>query len=224
MTAPYKERFIDRVRSACSATHSRVLVSLVPLMERIPYPMQRYDDSFLPLSKAIIDATADLAAGYVFDMAAYLSIGASGAVAMERAIAYVPQPQLRILHAPFSNVHFHRIHSESAFHADAVSLHFAPDDAEWNAAPFLENPAQGVFMCTPQPEIAPFRNMCEVYPGQVGFYHGDTGFWVIEELQLFKDKMEIMYADRGDRFKDAARERASAYRDMFNRIRPVDKA
>lgn len=34
---------------------------LSPLLARMPLPMQRYDEPFLPFGKAIIDATHDLA-------------------------------------------------------------------------------------------------------------------------------------------------------------------
>ena len=72
----------------------------------MPYPMQRYDDPFLPYGRAVIDATSDIACAYVFDLAAYLSIGASGAIALERTIAYVPSPSLTILHGMFTRAEY----------------------------------------------------------------------------------------------------------------------
>ena len=52
-------------------------IGLAPSLKNLPYSIQSYDDPFLPLGKAIIDATHELVCAYVFDLAAYLSLGAS---------------------------------------------------------------------------------------------------------------------------------------------------
>jgi hypothetical protein len=86
----------------------------------MPLPMQRYDDPFLPFSKSIINATRNLLCGYLFDFAAYLALGAAGAVALERSIAYVGDESVTILHALFSSSDYAK--ASSAFNIDAVTI------------------------------------------------------------------------------------------------------
>lgn len=122
MTGPDAPRFAQRLASACDAHQSCLLIEIAPWPEKIPYPLLRHDDPALPYSKAVIDATAPYACGYVFDLAAFLCVGASGAIALERAAAYVPAPLLRVLHGPFATGAYRRAASESAFAVDAVTL------------------------------------------------------------------------------------------------------
>src|SRR4051812_25649910 len=91
-----------------------------PRLTKMPLPMQRYDDPFLPFGKAIIAATQDLVCAYVFDLAAYLAIGAAGAVALERTIAFVGENNLTVLHAWFADSGY--ISAAEAFGVDAVTL------------------------------------------------------------------------------------------------------
>ena len=95
--------FSVRLRAAQAARDSDLALMLSPRLAQMPLPMQRYDDPFLPFGKAIIDATRDLVCAYVFDLAAYLALGAAGAVALERTIAYAgtDDATVTILHAPF---------------------------------------------------------------------------------------------------------------------------
>lgn len=86
----------------------------------MPLPIQRYDDPFLPFGKAIIGATRDLLCGYMFDLAAYLALGAAGAVALERSIAYVGGEVAKILHGPFASPDYAEM--AGAFNVDAVTL------------------------------------------------------------------------------------------------------
>jgi hypothetical protein len=114
--------FMDRMASACAAHQSNLLIEVAPWPEKIPYPLLRYDDQFLPFSKMLIDIAAEFACGFIFDLAAFLCLGASGAIALERAIAYVPAPLVRVLHGPFTTGAYSRAASESAFGVDAVTL------------------------------------------------------------------------------------------------------
>lgn len=94
---------------------------LRPIVTKMPLPIQKYDDPFLPFGKAIIDATRDLVAAYLFDMAAYLALGATGAIALERTVAYASAggETATILHGAFANTDF--VEAAVAFNVDAVT-------------------------------------------------------------------------------------------------------
>ncbi len=126
--------FDAKLRQACAARGDRLLY-LRPVLTQMPLPIQRYDDPFLPFSKAIINATCDLVCGYLFDFAAYLTLGAAGAVALERAIAYAgaDSATITILHAPLWGVDFARAMGETAFNVDAVTLVRAEDTTAYAA-------------------------------------------------------------------------------------------
>ncbi len=120
-------KFATQLQRAQQARASDWALLLQPRLHAIPLPMQRYDDPFLPFGKAIIDATRDLLCAYVFDLAAYLAIGAAGAVALERTIAYARTDDVTvaILHAPFVGSAFAEAAGDNAFNADAVTLYAA---------------------------------------------------------------------------------------------------
>src|SRR5512140_1136609 len=96
-------KFVERLAEAQTRNHSALVIGLAPALNRLPYPIQRYDEPLLPFGKAIIETTADLVCGYVFHLSAYLALGAAGAVALERSIAYTPGHVIRILHGPFAS-------------------------------------------------------------------------------------------------------------------------
>jgi hypothetical protein len=112
--------FQDKLHKAQSLRGTNRALLLAPRLTKMPLPMQRYDDPFLPFGKAIIAATQDLVCAYVFDLAAYLAIGAAGAVALERTIASVDDDTITILHGPFIGSAY--IAAAEAFKADAVTL------------------------------------------------------------------------------------------------------
>jgi len=100
------------------------LIWLRPRLFEMPLPIQRYDDPFLPFSKALIMETRDRVAGYMFDFAAYLALGGAGTVALERAIAYVVggSDTAAILHGPFSTAAYALAMGETAFAVDGVTI------------------------------------------------------------------------------------------------------
>lgn len=101
--------------------HVNRAMMLSPILGRMPLPIQRHDDPFLPWGKAIIDATRDLVVAYTFDLAAYLAIGAAGAIALERTIAYAngDGKTATILHGPFVGDGYAQ--TALAFGVDAVT-------------------------------------------------------------------------------------------------------
>ncbi|MDX2136965.1 MAG: hypothetical protein SF123_02645 [Chloroflexota bacterium] len=117
------DRFGQRLKAGMGDKHSSNILLLRPQMAKLPLPIQRYDDPFLPFSRAIIEAAQPLVCGVVFDMAAYLALGAAGAVAMERAIAFAGNRDLlTVLHAPFATPDYAAATSALAFAPDGVTV------------------------------------------------------------------------------------------------------
>ena len=199
--------FLDRLLQTQHMRRSTLAITLAPTYEKMPYPLLRHDDPFLPYSRAVIDATVDITCAYIFDLAAYLSVGASGAIALERAIAYVPGPTLKILHGPFHRVEYAQIVSDSAFAADAATLNTS-DPAV--IAAFTSDLTRGVFIeasLIGEPENG-------LYSGQVGSYQ--VGESLIVDLASSASVAsptiywewcgdEVSVASRGEDFRDAVR-------------------
>jgi hypothetical protein len=121
--------FRELVEAAQERNRSTLAIGLAPTLNKLPYEIQRFDEPFLPYGKAVIDATADLACAYVFHLGAYLALGAAGAVALERTIAYVPTGVVKILHGPFANSEYVRATFEEGFGADAVTIAYQAHSA-----------------------------------------------------------------------------------------------
>lgn len=100
----------------------KTMLTINPTVERMPLPIRRYDDPFLPFGKAVINATRDLVCGYLFNFADYMALGAAGAVALERTIAYAGFDRLSIIHGPFANKEYVRLLDVAAFNADAITF------------------------------------------------------------------------------------------------------
>lgn len=101
---------------------SRIICQINPIFEQLPLPIIRFDDPFLPFSKAVVDATHDLVCGYLFDFPAYLAMGGAGAVALERSLNYVPKDKIKILHGTFSGIGYSLMASEETFALDAITV------------------------------------------------------------------------------------------------------
>ncbi len=206
--------FRDRLLRAQAEHRSTLAVGLAPRLEKMPYPIQRYDDSFLPFGKAIIDATHEAACAYVFDLAAYLSLGASGAIALERTIAYVPAPLIKILHGPFITADYTRAASESAFMTDAVTL-ATLDPAVISA--YLDDPQRGAFV--EAEDTARLHALSAQHLGQLGRCQlaGDHRVLMLLDscppLRWYTDAITL--ASRADDFREAARAAAVARQGAF---------
>ena len=94
--------FLEKLSRLRAERKSDLALLLNPRLEHLPMSIARFDDPFLPYSKAIVGISQDLVVAYVFDFAAYLSLGAAGAVALERSIRFAGD-SVTILHAPFAS-------------------------------------------------------------------------------------------------------------------------
>jgi hypothetical protein len=156
-----------------------------PRLLQMPLPVQRYDDPFLPFGKATIDATQDLLCGYMFDLAAYLAIGAAGAVALERTIAYAGQASVNILHGPFPSPDYAEAAGAAAFNVDAVTL---------TESIYAEN-----YLRTGVEVLA--RDGV----GEVGVFSQENSTLTIHDVVLRLLGDDVLYAGRGNDFADAVR-------------------
>lgn len=111
--------FLDHL---CHTKKTRLGIILAPYMLILPHFIQRYDDPFLPYGKAIINATKDNACVYMFDLAAYLSLGAAGAIALERTMRYAEGEGITIVHGPFASTSYVNMFDETGFGAHAVTI------------------------------------------------------------------------------------------------------
>lgn len=159
--------FAERVKTAHQSTSSTLVIGLAPRLDQLPYPIQQYDEPFLPYGRAIIEATHDIVCGYAFHLGAYLALGAAGAIALERTLAMVPASNLKLLHGPFVNVDYVRASYEDALNADAVTL-ATLDQAVITA--YLQQPAHGVFVYTTNASESERNLLRAMQNEQVGSY------------------------------------------------------
>src|SRR5579859_1021511 len=140
--------FWELLAAAQQRNNSTLAIGLAPALNRLPEESQRWDEPFLPFGKAVIDTTHDLVCAYVFHLGAYLALGAAGAVALERTMAYVPSGIVKILHGPFASDDYVTAAFEEGFGADAVTL--AIGLAGWptvSLLPYIHSVQHGAFIC-----------------------------------------------------------------------------
>jgi orotidine-5'-phosphate decarboxylase len=140
--------FIEKLQTAQATNDSWVCVGLDPVLERMPGPMLKYDDPFLPFLKTIVDATADLVCAYKPNLGFFLTLGAAGVIALERIIAYIPDEIPVILDGKFNDIgHTARVYAQGAFEAlgvDGVTCN--PYLGQDGIGPFLERPDRAAFV------------------------------------------------------------------------------
>jgi orotidine-5'-phosphate decarboxylase len=185
----------DVLRAAQARTGSDLGLLIAPQLLKLPLPIQRFDDPFLPFGKAIIDATHDLVCAYVFDLACYLALGAAGAVALERTIGYAGKNTVTVLHAPFASTAYAAAAGNVAFNVDAVTVtdsRFAPSYIDEGRGAFVVRDFLG----------ADLTESIGVYVAdQRGFYlSGGAG-----TLQILLLGEETLYAGKGDDFAEKVR-------------------
>lgn len=194
MSQPFHEKW----HAAQVQNQSRLALGIAPRLAKMPLPIARYDDPFLPFGRAIIEVTSDLVCAYVFDLASYLALGAAGARALERTIPLVPRHIPTILHGPFVTADYAQAAFENAFSADAVTLMTSDPDV---IAAYLENPVHGVFV----QQSSAYLNRFNVgtYSADQLTMHGSRALWITEP---------ILYASGKDDFQETARQQAEKFR------------
>jgi hypothetical protein len=191
--------FLSRLTQLCQDKQTDVALLLRPQMAKLPLPIQRFDDPFLPFSRAILDAAQPHVACVLFDVAAYLALGAAGAVALERAIAYAGSrgDLLTIMHVPFATPDYAAATSALAFAPDGVTVTVA----SLIPAYVLRHQA-GVFVMSSQ-EAADFS----VYDT---FRRELRVSWQGLRLRLIVAGDDVVYAGMDEGFAQAATDRLKA--------------
>jgi hypothetical protein len=189
-----KRDFYQHAAMISAAKSSHAALWFAPRVPQMPLPMQRYDDPFLPFGKAIIHATRDLVCAYIFDLAAYLALGAAGAVALERTIPLVNAggDTLAVLHAPFASADYVEAVGQNAFNVDGVTI-----SDERLLAPYMRVFGAGVFLFTDAP-MQPFSTFSERDKRLTVTNGTPLHFMVLGD--------EVVYAGRDDDFAQQARE------------------
>jgi len=114
-----------------------------PELDKLPLPIQRFDEPFFPLSKSIIRTTTSNVGVYIFNFAAFLATGAAGIVALERSIAYALDTAIVILHGPFSGSQYTVLADEISFTISALTV-----TSKANLDFYLDNPPYSAFLWT----------------------------------------------------------------------------
>lgn len=194
-------RFLEKLARAQQAAESDLLLLIAPYMTRMPPSVRAYDEPFLPFGKEAISATKPLVCGYVFDMAAYLAIGAAGAIALERTLRSVGRERITILHGSFADESFSTLTDELAFESDAVTLaNRLPLSA------FLARDDRSAFVLNDSPEG---------YPPGSGVYHPQAERILIrgkteEIITLRVAGEDVLYGKAGQDFAEHLQNALSA--------------
>jgi orotidine-5'-phosphate decarboxylase len=140
--------FLKKLQAAQVANDSWVCVGLDPILGRMPEPLLKQDDPFLPFLQAIVDATADLVCAYKPNLGFYLAQGAAGVIALERITAYIPDRIPIILDGKFNDIgHTVQAYAQGAFDrlgVDAVTAN--PYLGQDGIAPFLTHADKAAFI------------------------------------------------------------------------------
>ncbi len=198
--------FAEKLEAVQQAQGSDLALIIAPRQSQLPLPIQRYDEPLLPFSKAVIDATRDLVCAYLFDLAAYMVMGAAGTVALERSIDYAAD-HITLLHGPFANPAFARITDELAFGADGLTL--APNE---NLDEYLYRTDRGMFLVS-------YRSANRLdSPSKGGIYWLADKLFTLsgtqgQPLQMRVAGESALYAGRGEDFAEALRTEVERLRD-----------
>jgi hypothetical protein len=192
--------FVEKTQEAQQETGANIALFFNPRIELLPIAATRFDDPFLPFSKAIINATRDLACAYVFDLAAYLSLGAAGAVALERSIRYVPDNRISILHGAFSSDAFSAMADITGFGVNAITI-----TDKCYLRTYLEKPPYAAFVM--QHGAVDVAHL----PDQGGlFWIDENQLMMSPETSLRLINNSVLYAGRYDDYAQKTREALEA--------------
>jgi hypothetical protein len=184
------QTFAEKLVTAQEA-RGNIILLIVPRLPKLPLPIQRYDDPFLPFGREIIRATSDLVCGYMFDLAAYLALGAAGVIALERTLPYTELDSVRIFHGPFAGAGYAPAAFDGNFNFDAVTL---ADDSHYSA--YTAQEWQGAFVVRHD----------EPSPTPYGVYWTDAHrlTWPgVHPLHVAGES--VLYADRSENFAEGVR-------------------
>lgn len=124
--------FLEKLRQAQDKNNSWLCIGLDPQPDKLPLQAtHQWDEPVLPFCQAIIEATADIACAFKPNLGFFLQWGAAGVIALERAIAYVPDHIPVILDCKAGDIG----HTQAAWATGIFR--------EWQADAFTVNPYVG---------------------------------------------------------------------------------
>lgn len=194
--------FIKKVQQSQDETGSNIALFFNPRIELLPLAAMHFDDPFLPFGKAIINATKDSVAAYVFDLASYLSIGAAGAVALERTIHYVPNNRVSILHGAFSGGGFSAMADITGFAVDAITLTSKND-----LITYLDKPPHAAFIA--QQGVIDLTQM----PDKGGI------FWIDQRTLMLNSETTLKLSDNSILYAGTVEDYAQKTREAIEALR-----
>ncbi len=187
-------KFVSKLARIQREKGTKVGLLLRPQVTTLPLPMLRYDDPFLPYSRSLIDALRDHLCACVFDLAAYMALGAAGIVALERSIAAARAGDdlVTVLHGPFASSEFAPACGADAFSVDGVTV----TDVHLIDAFAVERGGGGVFVVSPTDLGAEISRYDEV---------GGMLLPADAALAVYLKVDAAVCVSRGDDFAEAAR-------------------
>ena len=130
----------DELFQQIQQKQSYLCIGLDTDIHRIPKHLLHYDDPIFEFNKRIIDATHDLCVAYKPNIAFYEAQGVAGWRALEKTLAYIPNPIFTIADAKRGDIgNTSRLYARAFFETmdfDAVTV--APYMGVDSVAPFLE--------------------------------------------------------------------------------------
>lgn len=198
--------FIQKLETIQQKNSSNICLLIAPRVEKMPLLIQRYDDPFLPFGKTIISATQDIVCAYMFDLAAYLAIGAAGAIALERTIDYVGSDIVTVLHGPFGTPDYVQLMEETSFGVDAVTI----SDNQYLES-YLHRSDRCAFITNHRKP-----NYLDA-PDKGGFFWIEDRLFTLsgstrQMLQIRVAGESVLYADRTDHFEQSLRQNVEKMR------------
>lgn len=188
--------FYEKLKQRTQAKNTDLALVIAPRLMKMPLPMMYVDDPFLPFSKAIIDATKDLVCVYLFDFAAFLALGAAGAVALERAMAYARDEAVTILDGRFAAWGY--AEAALAFGADAITM----VDTIW-IEKYFNVPDLGVLIARYDDQNSKYTHV----------YRLDQQTIMLGDVHLRAASEDILYRSRGEDFAEQVRAALEQMRD-----------
>lgn len=189
--------FTTKLEHIIATNGSRLAIYLSPDIALIPQYILRYDEPFLPFGKEVINATSKNGCCYIFDLAAYMALGAVGMIALERTIDYVGSEHITVLDGAFSDSDYVIVMDENSFGVDAITVSATFDV---NAQIRYD---RGVFLIS------------DTLPNNIP-KEQNLGFKVNDELHVNSISMKILdrnfvYQDRRDSFTETLRHQIEHY-------------
>ncbi len=167
-------KFFGRLQDRIVAVGAPLCVGLDPRPDRVPERFRSEDNPILAWNRAIIEATADLAAAYKPNSAFYESMGRSGWETLKATIEAVPDGIPIVLDAKRGDIgSTAEAYATAAFDrlgADAVTL--SPYLGKDSLEPFLRYRDKGVFLLchTSNPGSRDLQNLTVCAPGRSTVY------------------------------------------------------